>query len=57
MTMTYDEFKLTIERLRQYKENAVNPCEKADYIAEIIWLKHEYNCYWDKLKLEEMENE
>ena len=54
MMMSYEEFKSTIRRLRMYKENAENPCKKADYIAEIIWLKDEYREYWNKLKLEEM---
>lgn len=50
--MTYDEFKTTIRRLIMYKENATCPCERADYISEIIWLKQEYTEYWNKLKLE-----
>ncbi len=51
--MTYEEFKNNIARLRQYEEAAVNPCAKADYRAEILWLKEEYLEFWKKMKLEE----
>lgn len=56
MVMTYEGFKNTIARLRQYEETAVNPCAKADYRAEILWLKEEYLEYWEKMKLEEKKN-
>ena len=51
--MSYENFKNTIARLRQYEEAAVIPCAKADYRAEILWLKEEYVEYWKKLNLEE----
>lgn len=53
MVMTYEEFKNTIARLRQYEETAVNHCAKSDFRAEILWLKEEYLEYWKKMKLEE----
>lgn len=50
MGITYEDFKHTINRLKQYKENTENPCKKSDYSAEIIWLKCEYPDYWMKLQ-------
>ena len=56
MVMTYEEFKNTIARLRLYEELAENPCAKADYRAEILWLKEEYVDFAQQLKLEEMKD-
>ena len=53
MGMTYENFKNTIARLRQYEKAAENPCAKADFRAEILWLKEEYFEYWERLRLEE----
>jgi hypothetical protein len=53
MVMTYDDFKDAIARLRFFEEKVENPCDKADYRAEILWLKEEYVEYWERLKLEE----
>ena len=54
--MIYEDFKDSIERLRFFEEKTENPCDKADYRAEILWLKEEYPEYWEKLKLEEKKN-
>jgi hypothetical protein len=51
--MTYEDFKDSIFRLRFFEEKVENPCDKADYRAEILWLKDEYPEYSKKLKLEE----
>jgi hypothetical protein len=53
MVMSYEDFKDTIMRLRFFEEKIENPCEKANYRSEILYLKEEYSKYWKKFKLEE----
>ena len=48
--MTYDDFKDNIARLRFFEKKVKNPCDKANYRSEILYLKEEYPKYWRKLK-------